>query len=188
MLNADDYSKYKMLSQKQMLQGDLVATLEEINNQLANDLHSGRAWGEVAVVSLAVLVPLNAILNAFEMKAPASMFEMFVKKAYEKFGKSGAHTEGNAKKALDAAQGIAVSFLKVKSKEMIPVVNILFGLAQDSVAFYQAASNLQLADSEGKEYASNIQSQIFRAKNEILKSGIKMNVLLERTTLKSHTA
>ena len=177
---ANDYGQYVKLRQKTRNLSDLIASLNEINAQLERDASSAASWGQSRVVCLALLIPANIILNAFEVKAAQSLYESVVQEAYKKFAASGKNTDGNVGKALAATKQALVHVLKQKSKEMIPVANILFGLAEDGMALYQAAATLSDGKKETHQLTQNIIANINRANSEILKLGIQLNEILER--------
>ena len=112
--------------------------LEDALNDLKSSKKGMEFWNNVDVISNTLLVPLNCIINAFELKAANTLYKTVVKTLYAKFSKSGSRVEGHAGKALGTLKTALVEAMKTKAPEFVPGVNIIVGLAEDSLALYQA--------------------------------------------------
>lgn len=186
MNTAQDMAK---VAQKQRILMEGIELLGKIQIELGQARASADAWGMVAVVSNATLIPLNAIINAFELGAAKSAYQILVRELYGKFAKSGTRLDGHGKTALSLAKQAIVGELKRKAlTAYVPGVNILVGLAEDSLATWQAA---KLVDTGSREMAARVMAldrQIVQSRMQLQRLGIQLAEMYAAADLYRRTA
>ena len=133
------------------------------------------------------------IVNAFEVKPAASMYQalvqVFVRAAYEKTSASGTRLEGSAKPFLDAFKKATVEHLKKKGlTEYIPGVNIIVGLAEDSVAMFQVANKVTTGGAEMQRLAAQLERKLEATLRELNALGVQRARILSACPPSSGTA
>lgn len=172
---------YDKLAHRQMLFSEGIRDLEAIQKELNSNRSSAEFWGNFAVAMNAALIPLNVILNAFEVKGATSIFQTLVKNTYTKFAASGSRTQGSTKVVLDVIKKNTIDHLKSQGlKEYIPGVNILVGFAQDSIALYQVATEVKNGSNEQANITMQMNKSIEKAKVELMKLGTQRALLHDR--------
>ena len=170
MNSADEFRK---LGAKQLGIQAAIDLLTQTQNELGQARASADKWGMVAVVSNVTLIPLNVIVNAFELSAAKGVYQSLVRELYGKFAKSGSRIDGHGKYVLSLTKAVIVSELKRKGlTAYLPGVNILVGLAEDSMAAWQAIQLVEDGKHEMNGYAAAIERQIAQARMELQKLGI----------------
>jgi hypothetical protein len=165
---------YDKLVTRQLIISEGIMDLEEIQKDLNSNVSSAQFWGNLAVVMHAALIPLNVIVNAFEVKAATSIYQTLVKNVYAKFAASGSKTQGPSKAVLDILKKTVTDHLKSQGlKEYIPGVNILVGFAQDSIALYQVSMEVKNGSSEQDNLTRKMNNSIEKAKKELMKLGVE---------------
>lgn len=166
-------------------------SIQMLNEARMDLLQSGRgvgAWSTVGVLASVALIPLNCIVNSFQLKTATSMYQLLAQQLYGRFGKSGTRLEGKAKTTLSLVKQAITAELKYKAlTEYIPGVNILVGLAEDSVAAWQMVA---LADTSSKELQAlmaSIDRKIASANQQLRKLGVDHNDILESVQRSMHT-
>ena len=182
-------AKFQMLGSKQLAIQEGIDLLRSMQLDLSRTRSAADTWGTVAVLANVTLIPLNVIVNAFELKGANSLYQSLVRQLYGKFAKSGTRLDGHSKVALSLLKTAIVDELKRKAlTDYIPGVNILVGLAEDSLAAWQA---IQLVDSGVREMsarATDIEKKIVAANLQLTQLGIKRAEILSRLQVQARTA
>lgn len=181
---------FHKMSQRQLVAGAGLEAMRDARNQLQKDIASGKMWGGVAIVANALILPLNIIVNAFEVKTATSLYQAIVKEAYAKFSKSGTRIDSTTiKTTLNLLKKATVDTLTSRGlKQYIPGVNILVGVAEDGFALYQVASHVQEGSNEMRQLMRQMDVKIQTALREYLKIGIEMDRLLTELSIRARTS
>lgn len=173
-------SQLSILRNKQLAFDESIQMLKQAKVELMQSGRAVDAWGKIGVLASLTLIPLNCIVNSFQMKTAKSIYQIFAHQLYGEFGKSGARLDGHAKKTFSLLKQAITAELKRKAlTEYIPGVNILVGLAEDSVAALQM---LQMTDTANKELGLlmvGLDRKISAATQQLQKLGIAHNAILE---------
>jgi hypothetical protein len=177
------------LRRRQLVLDDGIRMLRQIRQELARDSASAQAWGQVAVLANVTIIPLNVIVNTFELGAAKAVYDVVVGEVYAELARSGTRSEGRVKGALAALKKALVETLKRKgATAYVPGVNILVGLAEDSWAAWQAVTLTQGGQGEARQLAMRLQAQIDRTQRELVRLGVIHAELLERLEVLKRTA
>ena len=177
------------LRRRQLALDDGLRLLRQIRHELAHDSASALAWGHVAVLANITIIPLNVIVNAFELGAAKAVYDTVVREVYAQLAKSGTRSEGRVKSALAALKKALVETLKQKgATAYVPGVNILLGLAEDSWAAWQAVTLTQGGRDEARQLSQQLQRQIDRVQRELVQLGVAHAQLLEQMQVIRRTA
>ena len=181
---------FQKLSQKQLAVSSGVAAMREARVALQQDMAAGRFWGNVAVFANAALLPLNVLINAFEMKAAVSLYQAVVKELYGQFARSGTRIEGGkAKTGLSLLKKAANEALKAQGLgKWLPGVNIIVGFAEDSIALFETASMVQEGSAEMRGLLRRLDAKLGEANRAYLDIGIEMDRLLTEMQRRARTA
>lgn len=181
--------QFDLLGRKQLAVQEGIQMLGGIQRELAQTRASADAWGLTAVLANATLIPLNVIVNAFELKTANTAYQILVRQLYGKFGQSGTRLDGHAKTALAVLRQAIVGELKRKAlADQVPGVNILIGLAEDSIAAWQTAQRVQSGQQEMTALAVNLERTVLAAQRQLQRMGIERAQLLSRLQLHARTA
>jgi len=181
--------QFSILGQKQLAILDGVDLLRQAQLDLSRARASASTWGTIAVMANVTLIPLNCIVNGLELKAANTVYQVVVRQLYEKFAKSGTRAEGNVKTGLSLLKQAIVQELKRKAMtDMVPGVNVLVGLAEDSLAAWQAMQQVDAGNREINTQAIRLQTTISAATSQLLQIGVKRAEMLARMQLVSRTA
>lgn len=177
------------LGRKQIAVQEGIDLLRQAQQEFNRHRASANAWGATAVVANVALIPLNVIVNAFELKAAQNAYQFLVQQVYSKVAKSGTRSDGHAKTALSLLKQAITGELKRKAlTQYVPGVNILVGLAEDSLAAWQA---IQLVEGGSREFAQQalaLDRVINSAIQQMLKIGVQRAELLARMQVQARTA
>ena len=181
---------WRKLTQRQLAVKAGLDAMREARVQLQKDIASGQFWGGVAVFANAVLIPLNVIVNAFEVKTATTLYQAVAKEAYAQFAKSGTRIDSSkVKTGLKVLKKALVDTLASRGlKHYIPGVNILVGLGEDSFALFETASTVQEGSQEMRQILRQIDAKIAEANSSYLKLGIEMDRLLTEMQRRARTA
>lgn len=181
--------QFEILGRKQLALQEGVQLMQQVRTELARNAAAADAWGTTAVLANVALIPLNVIVNAFELKGANSVYQALVRQLNGKFGKSGTRLDGHAKTALALVKQVVIEELRRKAmRDMIPGVNILVGLAEDSLAALQAIQLVESGNREITTRAGAIERQLAAAIQQMLALGVRRAQLLERMQLLARTA
>ncbi|WP_373515639.1 hypothetical protein [Persicitalea sp.] len=182
-------SRYDVLATRQLIVAEGIKDMEEIERTLFSDAASAQSWGNFAVVIQAALVPLNVIVNAFEVKKATSIYQSIVKTLYSQYAASGSRNSKPTKEIFKVLGGVITDHLKSQAlTEYIPGVNILLGFAQDSIAFFNTAVEVSNNSKEQSILFTNMRLQMDKAKKEMLKLGTERAIIHDRLTQINRTA
>lgn len=162
-------------------------------NQAQRELTAARSaadsWGFVAVLSTLVLLPANCIINAFDLKAANSIYQLLVREVYSRMAASGTRQGGMTKAVLAALKKAIVEELKRKGlAQYVPGANILVGLAEDSAALVQVVQAVDEGGRDMRALATDIDRKIVAACAELLSLGAERALLIERVQTVGCTA
>ncbi|MGC3987165.1 MAG: hypothetical protein QM777_21835 [Pseudorhodoferax sp.] len=181
--------QFHMLGKRQLAIEDGLQLLRHTKIELLQARSSATTWGQVAVVANAVLIPLNCILNAFELGAATTVYQKVVQLAYEHVAASGTRSEGAVTEALALLKKSLVAALAQKgSVQYIPGVNILAGLAQDSWALWQSASDLSANSKESAQLFMKLERTIDEAMRQLQQLGVQRAQVLDKMVTLQRTA
>jgi hypothetical protein len=181
--------QFDILMNKQLKISDSIKMMREIQVDLGKSMRTANAWGFTAVIANAALVPLNVIVNAFELKKANSLYQLAVRKVYDKFGKSGSRTDGASGEVLSMLKKAVIAELTIKGlTDYIPGVNIMVGLAEDSLALWDAVEAVDSGSQEMRQLAKNIEGKIASLNRELMKLGVQSSDILDRIRMYSRTA
>lgn len=173
--------QFEMLGRKQLAIQEGIDLLNQIRVELSRTRASAEVWGMTAVLANVTIIPLNIIVNAFELKAANTAYQFLVRQLYGKFGKSGTRLNGHTKVALSLLKQAIMEELKRKAlTEFVPGVNILVGLAEDSVAAWQAIQLVESGRHEISSRARALDTKILIANHQLVALGVKRAELLSR--------
>jgi hypothetical protein len=186
---------FEVLGRKQLAIQEGIGLLEQAQLDLARARAGADKWGAVAIMANVTIIPLNCILNAYGLALPRAdsiyqrVKQALARKAYDKFAASGSRTDGALAQGLSALKEIVTDELKRKAKtNLVPSANILIGLAEDSLAAWQA---IQLVDGGSHEMTTlslAIERKIRAANQHLLRLGIERADLLQLMQRRAHTA
>lgn len=182
-------TQFHMLGRKQLAFEEGIALMRQTQVELGHSIARAESWGMTAILSNIALVPLNCIVNAFQLKTAKSLYEVLVHQAFARYAASGKRTEGWQAHALSLLKDAIVSELKRKGlTDYVPGVNILIGLAQDSMAALQVAEKVGEGSSELRALAVRLDLRIAAATAQMNRLGIQRAQILDRIQLYSRTA
>lgn len=185
----DLYTQFEMLGRKQMAFNEGIQMMQQLQRDFQVTNNQAKAWGITAVLANAVLIPLNCIVNAFELGAAANLYQTLAKELYKSFGQSGSRTTGVSKQALAILQkSIVESLTKSGLTQYVPGVNILAGLAQDSIALIQAMETVGQGSVERRRLDTIGQQKINEMTRKLSEIGIIRSQLLQQMQNISRTA
>jgi hypothetical protein len=181
---------FDKLAKRQRVIGEGLDAMRAARTQLQKDIASGQKWATVAVLSNAVLLPLNIILNAFDVGAVVSIYQAIVKELYAKLARSGTRIDNSiAKQSLALIKKAVADELKRKGlTNYVPGVNIIVGLAEDSFALMEVMSTVAEGGRETAALMRQMDSKIGQAMNEFIRLGVEMERQLTESDRRRRTA
>lgn len=166
--------RFAMLGRQQLSLQEGIALLEQIQRELAADTASARAWGLTAVLANVALVPLNIIVNSFQLGTAASLYQAFARALYKEVAASGTRADGHLMTALAALKAAVEQELRRKGlAAQVPGANILIGLAQDSLAMLKAMQQVQAGEADMHRQAAALRLRLQRARQQWQALGIE---------------
>jgi hypothetical protein len=109
-----------------------------------------------------------------------SLYRKAVRALYSQFGASGSNTSGTVKSVLSTLKKLLIGELKKKALlDYVPVVNIVVGLAEDSIALFQIMSKVNKGTAEMTMAMRRLNTQVSRAQSEIRRLDIRRADLIE---------
>jgi hypothetical protein len=186
-------SQSYLLAQKQLAIQQGLDILTKARFELKQAKNGAEFWGNVAVWANVILVPANCIVNALELKKANGLLRMAyqqtVKFLYDRYARSGTRIEGNGKKILSEIKRATTEELKRRGlTDWIPGVNILMGLAEDTIALYQTMDMVDKGRGEINNLQNNLDRNIFRMQNELVKLGILQAEEYRKYEIRERTA
>ena len=173
--------QFQLLTRRQLAIQEGIALMRSVQQELRQTRAAADIWGTVAVLANVTIIPLNVIVNSFDLKAAKGLYQTIVHQLYNKVGKSGTRVEGYTAKGLAELKKAIVNELKQKAMtDFIPGVNILVGLAEDSLAAWQAIQMVDTGSREMDARAAAIDRRISEAMREMITIGIRMAEILEK--------
>jgi hypothetical protein len=86
--------QFEVLGGKQLAIQEGINLLRQAQLELGRARVAADAWGMMAVMANLTIIPLNCIVNAFDLKAANTVYKIVVRQLYSKFGKSGTRWTG----------------------------------------------------------------------------------------------
>jgi hypothetical protein len=181
--------EFNKLGNDQLLANDALDLLVQTQLEFNRARAGADFWALVAILSNAVLIPMNAIINTFKLKGAKTLYRRLVLALYSEFAQSGSRTSGTTASALSMLKNAVVEEMRLQRMEdYIPVVNILIGVAEDSLALWQTIKLIE-ADSGGNSArAARLENEIAAWKEEIRRIGIRKAEILNQLQNLEHTA
>jgi hypothetical protein len=195
----------RRLARKQTAFAEGLAMLGDARRELAEARSSANAWATASVMSQVVLIPLNILVNAFQLKAAKTTYDVvvrvlvkFLQKAKEGIELAAAAQEGGLRglRREKLKQDILAEFKNELTKELrakglaahIPGANVLLGLAEDTYALIDSLLTIDAGTREMQEQMARIDRKISDAQREIQKFGIQRAQVRERLDELDRTA
>lgn len=181
---------FQKLSQRQKAVREGMMAMQAARIELKKDMAAGQMWGTLAVLANAAMLPLNIVINAFDAKAAVSIYKKVVEQLYAKLSKSGTRIDNRlAKEGLGLIKKAVVEELTRKGlTRYVPGVNIIVGMAEDSVAFMETATMVSTGDREMRRLLDQIDAKIAAAQREFGNIGVEMERLLAKMDTIRRTA
>lgn len=171
--------QFYILGNKQLAIQEGIICLQQIQSNLLVDQGAAAAWGKVAVLANVVIIPINVILNAFDLKKANTFYQIFVRQLYGQFGTSGTRLDGRAKIFLSVLRRVVMDELKYKGlMDFVPGVNILLGLVEDSLAAWQIIQSVEQGNGEVLSQVARLSANISAANHQLIKLGVKRAEIL----------
>lgn len=181
--------QFAILGQKQLAVHEGLVLLREAQADLARSSAMANVWGAVGVFANITLIPLNIIVNAYDLKGVNGLYQTLVRALYEEYAKSGTRGDGRIMMVLAALKKAIIQELTRQAKtDLIPGVNILIGLAEDALTAWQTVQMTQAGGSERLALARAIEQKIMLANRQLMQMGIERAEVLGRLQLRARTA
>lgn len=181
--------QFETLGRRQLAIQDGIQMLTQLRGELARTRSAAEAWGTVAVLSNITLIPLNVVLNAFELKSASAMYQVLVQQLYGKLAGSGSRLDGSWKPVLSMLKQAIVEELKRRAlAELIPGVNILVGLSEDSLAAWQAIRVVESGNREIAGHLLGLERRIEEANRQLVEWGVRRAEILGQMQTQARTA
>lgn len=161
-----DFAKYdEKLRRRQVAYQEGIHLLRMTRAELIKDISTADNWALAAVMSNAVLVPVNIIVNTFLPFTPVSKFQKIVQFVYDQTAASGTRAQSESSKdVMDELGKLGKETTDYLTKnalgEYAPGVRILVGLAQDSIALMEVAKQTSDGQSEMRKQLHAIDRKI----------------------------
>lgn len=166
--------RFALLGRQQLSLQEGIALLEQIQRELAADTARAKAWGLAAVLADVTLVPLNVVVNSFQLGTAASLYQTLARTMYQQLAASGTRADGKLMAALAALKTAVEQELRRKGlAAQVPGANILIGLAQDSLAMMQTVQQVQAGEAELHRQAAALRQRLERARQQWRALGIE---------------
>lgn len=189
-----DYAKYdEKLRRRQVAYEEGIHLLRMTRGELTKTISSADNWGLVAVLSNAVLVPANIIVNTFLPFKPTSKFQEVVKFVYEQTAASGTRQQTEQDEDVSEAIGElgkqAIDFLTRSAlTEYVPAVRILTGFAQDAQVLMRVATQVSEGQREMRQQLLALDRQIGEFLRIMMEVGIERALLHDKMAVIQRTA
>ncbi len=182
-----------VLTQQQISASEGLEMLRKVKEELDDNAGSMELWGMITILSNLVIIPLNCIVNALELKAAdtviKSIYQAIISTVYENYAKSGTRVDGIIAKLIKHFKAAVLGEIKRRgAKDMIPVANILIGLVEDTLALWQAIERSEGGKSEIKQLKANLDAKILTAERNIIKLGTMRLEVIEQKGIISRMA
>lgn len=193
-MSANLHHELKIINTKAIAFSEGLAMLEDTHAELVRTAGQARLMGIGVVMARACMVPANVVINAGELKKASSMLQHVTQalavELHARFGKGRGPFDNSA---LDRLWGIArkaaIDGLKAGGQaDLIPVVNIFAGLAEDAMALMRAMNMRDATDRELTGALSHVELQLQLAKRALSALGIARAGIYDRAALKMRTA
>ncbi|MCB4805515.1 hypothetical protein QO001_005519 [Methylobacterium brachiatum] len=173
-MSASDSLKKKLeiTNNKSFAVSEGIELLKQAQTGLSISRDKMKFWNDFEVAMNTMIIPLNIIINAFELKTANGLYKLLVTEIYSKTAKSGTRTDGHASKALDILKKSLLEGVKKKAPDFVPGVNIIVGLAEDTLALYQSIERGKSGQMEAQSIEAGIKRNLRKAEKELEKLNI----------------
>lgn len=182
--------KYRTLIAREHAAKEALELLDQIEKDLEDSSGRARLWGQLAIFCHAMLVPLNCIVNAFQLGKARTAYQIAVRLIYDQFAKSGKQTESKAAKAIleSFREAITAELKRRGLADQVPGVNILVGFALDAIALLEVADKYQKGSAEVSGQLQSLRNQMRAARSVLGKLGVERGHLLEAAAQRGRIA
>lgn len=181
--------QFAILGKKQLAVHEGIVLLREAQADLARSSKLAEVWGTIGVFANITLIPLNVIVNSYDLKGVNGLYQTLVRALYAEFAKSGSRGDGHIMMVLAALKKAIIQELTRQAKtDLIPGVNILIGLAEDAMVAWQTVQMTQAGSSERVALSRAIEQKITLANRQLMQMGIERAEVLGRLQLRARTA
>lgn len=188
-MTTDLGQQFLLLEKRQFAMKEHISVLHQIRKDFESSASWSRFFGMSAVILNATLIPLNAIINAFNIKAAKGLYQKIVYYLYDEFGKSGTQNESYVTNLFAMAKSIIVSYLsKERLTDYIPGVNIILGFVEDTITLFKTVSDYNEGMQELQLIRQNLDRNLHRAIQELTNIGIKLGQIFDRAEVYTRTA
>lgn len=173
--------EFERLGRRQLALKEGLELLQAAQTELRQSRSSAEWWATAAIVAEMVIIPANCIINAFQMKAAKSTYDILVHALYREFGRSGARLDGTGWDAFRRLKRLIVEDLKRRGLgSYVPGVNILIGLAEDSLTAWKTIKTVDVGNREMQGMAVRLEYKITAAMQALRQLGIERAQLWDR--------
>lgn len=180
--------KLDILNGKSFAVQEGIEMLKQTQTELIAAKGGMEFWNNIEVSMNTMLIPLNIIVNAFDLKGVNGLYRTLVSTVYSKMAKSGTRVDGRSAQALSILKKGLVEGLKKKAPDYIPGVNILVGLAEDTLALYQSIERGKAGQQEARSIEFAIKQKMKQAQEQLIKLGIDRAQIYEAGSRAQRTA
>lgn len=178
------YQNFEISLKKQAAFQDGIAMMEKAQMDFRMERSAANVLGIAAVTCNAALIPLNVILTAFDLKAAANSFKGLTKFSYDiynNYSASGTRIDNTVvKHSLSEIKIIAANQLAKNGSQYIPGVNILIGLAEDTIALAESMLTVKKGNLEMSILNANVETKITQMKRQLTSLGVESADLLKQ--------
>lgn len=186
----DQWQRYQILIRKKVAAREGIEMARQNLAEFERNQGMANVFGNIALAAQATILPLNIIINAFPAAGKAkSVYERFARGIYERFGASGTRVEGGGADALgELKRVLEAEFTRAKMLEMVPVVKIFTGLAEDGMALMQTAEMVGRGSIEARDSRNRLQRAIQQYRQDLARLSQQQINLLQSAETRARTA
>ncbi|GEM_PF-2430660 len=185
----DQWQRYQILIRKKVAVREGIEMARQNLAEFERNQATANVFGTIALAAQATILPLNIIINAFPAAGKAkSVYERFARGIYEQFGASGTRVEGNTADLLGELKRVLEAELtRKKMHDMVPVVKIFTGLAEDGMALMQTAQMIERESAGMPQLRNQLETQVRKFRLDLARLGQQQIQLLEQAKTRAHT-
>jgi hypothetical protein len=185
--------QFEILLNKQLAFQDGIAMMEKAQMDFRSDSATADLWGKTAVFANAALIPLNVVINSFDLKGLSDGFNSATKFFYNQYKDKAASGTRISNKTVKYSLAIIKSqatkqLVAKKMGQYVPGVNILMGLAEDSVALIETALMVESGSQQMSILKINMENKIAQMKRQLSALGVESADVLGKMQRVANTA